>query len=170
MGPLPSVHITAIGTVTKSFPRPGIHIIEVTTLKTPSHNKVAAATDPDYEGSVLLKVIGNFLLGEHTSNTIIGDRRISQVFQDILDATCFTIIVVPVVAVTAGIVAAVFITEIMKGSMCSCILRDFTLFYVVSIESQNALTDSSPAPLVLLLLCKWHIKEHGIRESRDQKY
>jgi hypothetical protein len=166
MGPIPSVDLFTIRAITKSLTRPGVHVVEVAIFKAPSHDEMPTATDPDDEGSVLFKIIGNFLLGEHTSDTIIGDRRLSQVLQDILDATCFTIIVVPVVTVTAGIVTAIFITEIMEGCMRSCILRNFALFYVISIPPQNALAGSSPTPLVLLLLRKGYIQDFSAGESR----
>jgi hypothetical protein len=168
MGPISSVDFAAIGTVTESLSWPGIHVIEVAVLKTPSHDEVPAATDPDDKRPVLFKILGNFLLGEHTSNTIIGDRRTSQILQDILDATAFIIIVVPIVAITAGIVTAIFITEIMEGSVRPCILRDFALFYVISIIPQYALAGSSPTPLVLFLLRKRNVQDLGIGESRQQ--
>jgi hypothetical protein len=38
---------------------------------------VPTATDAENEGAALLKIIGDFLLGEYASYTLIGDRRIS---------------------------------------------------------------------------------------------
>jgi hypothetical protein len=110
MRPLPSIDSTAIGAVAESLTWPGIHVVEVVILKTPSHNKVPAATGADDEGAVLPQIIGNLLFAEHSCNTIIGNRRTTQVVQDLLDTACFSIIVVPVVTSSTGIFTAVFVT------------------------------------------------------------
>jgi hypothetical protein len=108
MCPIPSVDLCTIWPITIALTRPRIHIEEVAILKTPPYYEVPATTDPNNEGPALLNIFCNLLLAQHRRNSVIGYRRTCHVTQDILDAAAFTIIVVPVVASTAGIVAAVF--------------------------------------------------------------
>jgi hypothetical protein len=102
--------LTAIGAVTESLTWPGIHVVKIVILKAPSHDEVPAATGANDEGTVLSQIIGYLLFTEHSCNTIIGNRRITQVLQNFLYATCFSIIVIPVVASSTGIFTAVFVT------------------------------------------------------------